>query len=137
MERFLHEVGEQQWDVIMFSETWRESRIETWSTQDGHTWFGSGGSLRQRGVGFLLHSRWTHKLFKPISDRIAVLDICVSKGTTFRFIAVYMPHSGQPDENVDAVYAALDGECSEARAARYAVIIGGDLNGPVMNLMMP
>lgn len=56
-ERIFMELGNQHWDVLVFSETWREEQSEAWTIPEGHTWFGSGGSKGQRGVGFLLHQR--------------------------------------------------------------------------------
>ena len=36
-----------------------------------------------------------------------------------------------PDEEVEAVYAKLNEECSEARSKRYIVIVAGDVNARV------
>ena len=96
MEHLLHELHDTSWDLLAFSETWREERSEQWFTKHGHTWFGSGDSKGQRGVGFVLHSRWRHSLFKPISDRAAVLDFCAHQGIKIRAIAVYMPLAAEP-----------------------------------------
>ena len=40
----LEELGNQRWDLIVFSETWRAERVEVMRTQHGHTWLGSGGA---------------------------------------------------------------------------------------------
>ena len=67
LERFLTELGDQQWDLLVFTETWRADSNEAFNTQHGHAWFGSGATKGQRGVGFLLHSPWPHRCFKPVS----------------------------------------------------------------------
>jgi hypothetical protein len=74
MERLLAELGEQDWDLLIFTETWREGRDEAFRIDQGHYWFGSGGTKGRCGVGFLLHSRWRHTFFQPISER------CASRG---------------------------------------------------------
>ena len=57
LERILAELGDQKWDVLVISETWREEHKEIWQTEHGHTWFGSGGSKGQRRVGVLLNKK--------------------------------------------------------------------------------
>ena len=73
MEQIMLELKDQQWDVLVFSETWREEAGEAWTTTRGHAWFGSGGIRGQTGVGCLLNGRWWHTAFKPISNRVAFL----------------------------------------------------------------
>ena len=131
IERLLFELGDTHWDILIFSETWREGRVETWETESGHNWFGSGGTKGERGVGFLLHKRWQALLFKPLSDRVAVLDLRIASKRCIRVIAVYMPHSGHKDEDVDVVYSALDVECKEARSKHSSLLIAGDFNAEV------
>ena len=92
---------------------------------------GSGGSKGQRGVGFLLHNRWKHFLFKPISDRLAALDLNPLKETKIRFMAAYFPHTGYSDDDVEALYASIEEECAEARIKRHRVVIAGDFNAEV------
>ena len=115
MERFLTELGDQHWDLLVFSETWRADKNEAFITQHGHAWFGSGGTRGQRGIGFLLHSRWQHSFFKPLSERCAVIGIRVTPKCRLRVIGTYMPHAAQPDEDVDVVYAMLQAEHDEAK----------------------
>ena len=73
-------------------------------------WYGSGGTRGQRGVGFLLHNKWTDyvSIYKPMSDRLAFLDVAISKKLTVRCFSVYMPHSEYPDQDVEVVYTMLD-----------------------------
>ena len=79
----------------------------------------------------MLNRRCKHKMFKPLSDRVAVMDLCIEKGQTARFVAVYMPHAEQPDDMVDTVYEHLDETCKEARAMHRKIIVAGDLNTEV------
>jgi hypothetical protein len=127
----LKEVGDLSWDLIVLTETWRAERVEVWRTEHGHTWLGSGGCDRQRGIGFLLHSRWHHLRFKPVSERVGVLDVRLCKRTILRVIGVYMPHSAQPDEDVEAVYSTLDDQCGEAKKKGYLKMLTGDFNAEV------
>ena len=131
IERLLAELGEQHWDLLIFSETWRDSRDEAFRTDDGHFWFGSGGTKGRCGVGFLLHSRWRHTFFQPISERCASLGVRINNHLQIHAIGVYMPHGGHSDSEVEAVYAKLDAECRNARAKGAKIIIGGDFNAQV------
>eukprot|EP00959_Pyramimonas_sp_CCMP1952_P212011 4436982-Pyramimonas_sp.AAC.1 len=87
VERCLEELGNQHWDVLVFVETWREQKVESWDTKRGHRWFGSGGTRRSRGVAFLLHQRWVHESFQPLSDRAATLDIQINSFGVIRVAA--------------------------------------------------
>ena len=78
----MDELGERHWDLIIFTETWREQLCENWLTEHGHSWFGSGGTKKRNGVGFLLHCRWKHLSFRAVSDRVASLDIQFSRKLT-------------------------------------------------------
>jgi hypothetical protein len=131
IEWLLKELGDIRWDLIVFTETWRAERVEVWRTEHGHTWLGSGGIERQRGIGFLLHSRWNHLRFKPMSERVGVIDVRLCKGTVLRAIGVYMPHSAQPDEDVEGVYCILEEQCNEAKKKGYLKMLTGDFNAEV------
>ena len=131
MQCIVTEFENIHWDLLIFTETWREEKSEAWQTQDGHSWFGSGGSKRSKGVGFLLHSRWSHKSFNPVSERLATLDIQFAKHHDFRFIAVYMPHGGHDDLDVEAVYYQIAAETREARRKDSRIIIAGDFNAEI------
>ena len=131
VERILFELGITQWDVLAFAETWRGERTETWKVEQGDTWFGSGGSHGQRGVGFLLNKKWSRLSFRPISDRVAVLDVQADRQQKLRIIGVYMPRSMQPDDEADAVYAGIEEELAFARRKKYNTVIAGDMNAEV------
>ena len=127
----LYELGDRHWDVLVFTETWREEQSEAWVTDHGHTWFGSGDSRGRCGVGYLLNKRWTHFHFKPTSNRATTLDVRSDHGVKWRIIGVYMPHSMQPQEEVDATYAVIDAEIAGACRGQYNLIITGDFNAEV------
>jgi len=131
LERLLAELGDQHWDLLVFTETWRADGEEAFDTEHGHSWFGSGGTRGRCGVGFLLHSRWRHNYFKPLNERCAALGIRINKQLRIRFVAVYMPHSGHNDIEVETLYAMLDAECKAARENCESLVIGGDLNAEV------
>ena len=75
----------------------------------------------------LLHKRWVHKSFRPISNRVCVLDLALGSWA-ISIIGVYMPRGGQTEEDVEAVYAALDAEISRTRHAGGKCVIAGDFN---------
>ena len=52
IDLLMNEVGDLHWDLFAISETWRAERSEAWETVGGHSWLGSGGMERTRGVDF-------------------------------------------------------------------------------------
>ena len=130
MERILHELSGKHWDVIVCCETWREETEEIWETKWKHIWYGSGGLRGSRGVGMLLHRRWSHLSFKPLSERLCVLDVRLPDFVV-RICGTYMPHSLYSDSDVEAVYAALEGEVVEARGLQYKCVCARDWNAQV------
>ena len=131
LKRCRLEFGDRQWDIIIFAETWRQEAREAWELEEGHHWFGSGGSARSCGVGVLLNKRWVHTLFRPLSNRLAILDVKISSLGVLRCAAVYMPHVERPDEEVDVVYAQLEDQTREASRKCITTIIVGDFNAQV------
>ena len=127
MQRVLHELEGRHWDAVAFAEIWRSECHEAWKTRWGHSWFGSGGTRGTRGVGILLHSRWAHVLFRPVSERLCVLDVKLTNETVSIF-SVYMPHADNPDEDVDVVYAQLDVEVARSKNRKTKIVIAGDWN---------
>ena len=83
-----------------------------------------------RGVGILLHSRWAHALFRPVSERLYVLDVKLTNELVSIF-SVYMPHADYPDEDVDVVYAQLDLEVGRSKNSKTKIVIAGDWNATV------
>ena len=130
MQRVLHELEGRHWDAVAFAETWRSECDEAWKTRWGHSWFGSGGTRGTRGVGILLHSRWAHALFRPVSERLCVLDVKLTNETVSIF-SVYMPHADYPDEDVDVVYAQLDVEMARSKNRKTKIVIASDWNARV------
>ena len=130
MHRVLHELEGRHWDAVAFAETWRSECDEARKTRWGHSWFGSGGTRGTRGVGILLHSRWAHALFRPVSERLCVLDVKLTSETVSIF-SVFMPHADYPDEDVDVVYAQLDVEVARSKNRKTKTVIAGDLNARV------
>ena len=131
LERLLSELGTRRWDLLVLIETWRKERCEEWCTSHGHRWFGSGGFRGHSGVGFLLHNRWRHARFKPCSDRAATLDLVLPLQKKICFIAVFFPHGGLPEDQVEALFATVEAECTEARNRKYKLVIAGDFNAEV------
>ena len=129
-ERFVllfNDLQDVHWDLIAFSETWREKTEESWTTEHGHTFCGSGGTRGSNGTGFLLHRRWAFECFQTCSERVSHLDLHVA-GHGIRVLAVYMPHGQLSDTLVDEVYTRLDSLILSARRRGYKVIAAGDFN---------
>ena len=126
----IEELGSQDWDLIIFTETWRGESREVSRTDGGHTWFGSGGTCRASGVGMLLNRRWDFESFSAVSDRVCSLDIQVSN-YTLRAIGVYMPHCGYNDIHVESVYASVEPLLTNNEGRCIRTIIAGDFNAQV------
>ena len=88
LDHLFSELQHQTWDLLVLTETWREAVSECWTTEHGHMWFGSGGTRVARGVGLVLHSRWSYSAFKPVSDRLCYLDVELNDTTTVRIHGV-------------------------------------------------
>eukprot|EP00959_Pyramimonas_sp_CCMP1952_P196179 4101563-Pyramimonas_sp.AAC.1 len=125
-EAILHEVGNTRWDVFLFTETWRESKDEVFTTAGGHTWFGSGGTKGSNGVGFLLHRRWGYTSFKAVSERVAMLTLA-GDASKLNLVSVYMPHSKYSDIDVEAACESLD----SLLLFPGHFIVAGDMNAEV------
>ena len=77
-----------------------------------------------------MHSRWTHVLFKPVSERLSVLDVKL-RSEIISIFSVYMPHADYPDEEVDVVYTQLDLEVVRCKNRKTKIVIVGDWNARV------
>ena len=60
-----------------------------------------------------------------VNERICAIDVDI-RGRRFRFIAVYMPHGGCDDEEVEGTYAQLDQLLSRAGRTNRTNILVGD-----------
>ena len=108
LECILEELVGIEWDILVLVETWREQRSEYFSFPSGHRWYGSGGTKRRCGVGFLVNNRCTASCaFSSVNERLASLTV---KSSTMRFklFGVYFPDSSHPDLVVDVMYEQLD-----------------------------
>ena len=130
LKAVLEELGPQRWDLIVFSETWREEKREVFQTDSGHTWLGSGGTRRSNGVGLLLHRRWEFLSFSAVSDRICSLDVLMAD-YTLRIIGVYMPHGGYDDSYIDSVYTCVEELFRKDSNKLVRRVLAGDFNARV------
>ena len=125
-DELFSELRQVEWDVVLLSETWREKARERWKAGDGHMFCGTGGAKGAKGTGILLHRRWVKgfRAFYAISDRVCSIDVDI-KGQKIRFVAVYMPHGGQDDADVEGVYGELSNLiCSTGRRGRTCILVG-------------
>ena len=87
LEEVLEELGEAQWDVVFFKETWRLEAEEDFLLESGHRFFGSGGARRtnsnlgKHGVGILLHQRWSKFVVgvRAVSAQIVYVDLQIGR----------------------------------------------------------
>ena len=80
MDMILNELEGMCWDVIVLTETKRETTDERLEVQGGHMFYGSGGCKRRRGVGFLVHQRLAKHKFVAVSECLGVLELNTSIG---------------------------------------------------------
>ena len=128
----LAELDHVEWDVLILCETWRHEAQEIFQVCGNHTFFGSAGIPGKRGVGFLVHARHRTSLrdFESLNERICSLTLRLGK-TIVRLIAVYFPHSGYPDDDVQAMYSQMSEIHLRARRKKQVCIIAGDFNASV------
>jgi hypothetical protein len=96
----------------------------------------SGGSKGQKGVGILVHRRWKKAVwkFQPVNERVcsANIDTGVQK---LALIAVYMPHGGCNDNEVEQTCTLLSKTVKMARKNGLVPVICGDWNAVVGSRM--
>ena len=111
----------------MFSEIRTTTAI---STLDGnHKLYTSLGSIPSTRIGILLHARHYEYILDHhnVSDRVLALDVQFGK-RIMRFIAVYIPHAGYTNDELEDTYDSLCYITSSAIDRGYEIIIGGDFN---------
>ena len=123
------ELENMEWDFVSINETMRTTESEIWATQGGHMFMGAGHDLPTRGVGFLVHKKWSSALqqFKRVNERLAYIDIR-SKKMRMRFVTAYFPHSGYADEDVQKLYDELGEIQRESKSRKMCFMIGADCN---------
>ena len=125
-------LGEMQslndsWDVVLFSET--RGSAEMTILSGGHRLYSSHQQTSCAGVAVLVHVRHCANIQKvaTINERLMYFDVQTSS-KTIRFIAVYVPHAGYPDDDLQRVYDQLHHVLDEARTKSHGVFVGGDFN---------
>ena len=125
LEEMICELQRVEWDVILISETWRQSK-EIWETQEGHIMVKSGHFINKHGVAILLNKRWKNqvKWVQCESERVVAMSISVNKQPIV-LMSVYMPHSGYADHHVEKVHKTITKMIERKKSMK---IIGGDFN---------
>ena len=125
LEEMICELQRVEWDVILISETWRQSK-EIWETQEGHIMVESGQFINKHGVAILLNKRWKNqvKWVQCESERVVAMSISVNKQPIV-LMSVYMPHSGYADHHVEKVHKTITKMIEREKSMK---IIGGDFN---------
>ena len=87
------------------------------------------GRSGENGTGILLHRRWAKgfQAFHAASDRVCAVDVEI-EGQKIRLIAVYMPHCGKDDAEVEGAYLNLDALVLKARQLNRVCVLAGDWN---------
>ena len=130
LDLILEEVAQRHWDVLVLVETWREAVREEFVMESGHSFYGSGGSKGRCGVGFIVHERHGDTSFKSVNERLAAVSI-VNDMQAWSIFAVYMPHSGHADHEVEALQEQISNLLSESRRRRFDCVLAGDFNAQV------
>ena len=104
LDELIKELYRVEWDVILISETWRQSK-QIWETQQRHIVVESGQFVNKHGVAILLNKRWKNQIkwVHCESERIVAMSISVNKHPIV-LMSVYMPHSRYADHHVEKVY---------------------------------
>ena len=125
LEEMICELHCVEWDVILISETWRQTK-EIWETQQGHIMVESGQFINKHGVAILLNKRWKNQFnwVQCESERVVAMSIKVKK-QPIMLMSVYMPHSGYADQHVEKVYKTITKMMEDEKGMK---IIGGDSN---------
>ena len=127
LAELLGELNQCQWDVVLFSETRRNS--EHCKLAGGHKLHASSQQTVAAGVAILVNRHLLHgvRRVQVISDRLMFLDLHI--GTRIcRLISIYMPHAGYPHDDLRKMYDQLHWVLAEAQKMRYVSVIGGDFN---------
>ena len=70
----LEELRPLNWDIVPVNEEYD-------TLEDGHCWFGSGGTPGKHGVGILLNQKWSMGVrgWRAFGTRIGVLDVDIAQ----------------------------------------------------------
>ena len=125
MKKLLREVHGAKWDVVLISETAAKQR----SLGDrARTRCNRVGQIRNKhGVAIIVNSMWknTTNWVECASERVVAASVSVSK-QPITLVSMYMPHSGDPDHQVEKTYETIRRVIDKDR---HMKIIGGDFNG--------
>ena len=107
LKEIICELQRVEWDVILISETWRQSK-EIWETQEGHIMVESGQFINKHGVAILLNKRWKNQVnwVQCESERVVAMSISVNKQPIV-LMSLYMPHSGYADHHAEKVHKPI------------------------------
>lgn len=128
--QLLAELNTIEWDVVLFSET--RACCGKRELDGGHMLYTCINDNLFAGVGILLHAKHVRKNNKchMVSGRIMALDFVVNK-IKIRAIAVYMPHCGYPDQDLENAHDQLRSTLAPAQTQQRRLIVGGDFNSQI------
>ena len=133
LEMLLQELENVSWDLLVLTETWKDSENEVTQLKGGYLFFGSGGVRGKCGVGFLVHTRLRAHRFKALSPRLATLDVNMGS-TIVRMVAAYLPDTNYSDSDFDDVLLQLDEVARLSKRDGVQLIVAGDFNVQVGQL---
>ena len=125
LEEMFSEIHKVEWDAILISETWRQSK-EIWETQQGHIMVESGKFTNKHGVAIVLNRRWKNQInwIQCACECVVAVSISVNRQPLV-LMSVYLPHSGYADHHVEKVFKTILKKNVKERCAK---IIGVDIN---------
>ena len=79
-----------------------------------------------------MHRRWVRgfRKFRAVTERVCCVDVNIMLHR-FRFIAVYMPHSGYDDSEVEGAYVTLSELVTQGKREHRTCVLIGDYNAIV------
>lgn len=129
-EDFIAEIDNVEFDIGIFTETWRDEREELVATPGGHRLFLAGGSDHS-GVGICLSKSLLPKIsemtFHAISDRVCFLNFrCGHIFFTVFFFSCYFPTAWVLTDEVVQVHETLHLLLANVKLPGGTPLLGGD-----------
>ena len=120
-----------KWDIIGLSEVRRkdEGMLEL---KSGHSFYFKGNKTGQNGgVGFLVNKRLKNNILEVegVSDRLAKIEIKLSKRYNVQIIQVYAPTSSHTDDEIEEFYEEVQ-KLHDKGNAHYKIVMG-DFNAKI------
>ena len=132
LDSLIIELENVNWDIVGISEVHRKGEKLVQLQESNHLFYHKGKENGKfGGVGFLINQKLAGNIlkFSSVSDRIAWIEIKLSKRYSLKVIQVYAPTSQCPDEEIESFYDDI-GQVMDQENTKYTLLIG-DFNAKV------